>query len=509
MRFTLCGCGQIGVPCSHQFVAKVTSDGKALVYSTFLTGYDEGNVAITVNASGSAYVAGSTSGDPSQSYPVTPGAFATVFPSHVPPATCGVPFLTFTFPKAAYVSKLNADGTGLLFSTYLGGSGQEGVSGVALDRAGNIIVSGTTSSPDFPGIAPTPARCLPQDAVQRSDVLNLGQIYPGQVQEGFAARLNPDGSAVTGAQLFAGGAVGARSLALAGNRAWISADSYVTPFIFSGGLYGQTDTPVERALTLPGVADAPGATFVAAVDLDAPAPAEVLACMQDAADYAFLGPVVPGQLITLFGSGLGPAAGAVAQPAGGTFPNSLAGTTVTFDGRLAPLLYASDGQINLVAPYELAGQAATTMQINVNGAAVAERVMPVGVSAPALFTSPTVQTCPGATGAGALAFVLNEDGTQNSCTNPAPGGSVVSVFVSGLGVTGNQLPDGALNPATPPPLTLPVQVLGSGVTLDSATAAPNQVSGVWQIRLKVNAANPGCVQLTVGGVAVQGQIQIY
>ena len=494
----LCGTYQLSLPCPHQYIAKVAPDGAALVYSTFVTGHGEANGGITVDSSGNVFVTGSTIGG----YPVTPGALQTTFPSRLEPS-----FLFDWYPVGAYASKLNADGTALLFSTYLGGSGQDAARGVGLDAAGDVIVSGTTSSPDFPGIAGTPARCLPQDMpVDYSKSFILP--YPWIAEQGFVAQLKPDGSAVTAAHLFAGGVVSATSLALTGNRAWITGESGTN----SGVIYSPEDspptsTPAGQILALPGTAATPGATFVTAMDLAAPAPAASLACVLDAADYTFLGPVAPGQLITLFGSGLGPAAGVAVQPVGGTLPNSLAGVTVAFDGMPAPLLYASDSQVNVVAPYELAGKTSTTMQISANGVSVAQRVMAVAARVPTALTYAAEPAYGGDTAP--VALVLNADGTQNSSTNPAAVGSDVTVFLNGVGVTGTQLPDGAVNPATPPPLTLRVEFSGSGVTLDSAAGAPNQVSGVWQIRLKVTGAAgvpKGISDLTVGGVQVRNQV---
>jgi uncharacterized protein (TIGR03437 family) len=460
-------------PCPQQYVAKVTSDGAALVYSTFVTGHDSSNAGIAVDSAGNVYVAGTTAG----TYPVTPGALQTTFPSRSSPGE-------IPLPASAYVSKLNAAGTALLVSTYLGGSGYEAVSGVAVDAGGNLIVSGATDSPDFPGIASIPERCLPEN----------GPIYYAQ---GFVARLAPDGSALTAVQLFPGNVI-AHSLALAGSRAWVIDEGV------------GTDGPAQSALALPGVAGTPGGPFVAAVDLAEPTPAASLACVLDAADYSFLGPIAPGELITLFGSGLGPVAGIAAQPSGGAFPDSLAGVAVTFGGVPAPLLYASGGQVNVVAPYELAGSSATTMQIAVGGVTVAERVMTVVESQPHVFASAPI-TCQYYTYA---SLVLNADGTRNSCTNPAAAGSVVSVFLDGLGVTGTQLPNGTLNPPNPPALTVPITLAAwSGATLDSASAAPNQVSGVWQIRLMPESTpDPSglkAVQLTVGGVLVSDQVLIW
>ena len=121
----------------NAFVSKLNADGSALLYSTYLGGsaYDFGS-GIAVDASGNAYVTGYTS---SSHFPTTPGAFQTTF--HGGPSYA---------PFDAFVSKLNAPGSGLVYSTYLGGSDLDEGFGIAVDASGNGYVTGYTQSSDFP-----------------------------------------------------------------------------------------------------------------------------------------------------------------------------------------------------------------------------------------------------------------------------------------------------------------------------------------------------------------------
>ncbi len=114
------------------FVTKLTPDGSSLVYSTYLGGinYDEGR-GIAVDNAGSAYVTGYTS---SNDFPTTTGVFQT----------------SLAGDADAFVAKLTPDGSGLVYSTYLGGSSSDDGRGIALDNAGNAYVTGVTSSNDFP-----------------------------------------------------------------------------------------------------------------------------------------------------------------------------------------------------------------------------------------------------------------------------------------------------------------------------------------------------------------------
>ncbi len=117
------------------FITKLNPTGTALIYSTFLGG-NSGNVAygVAVDDSGNAYVTGSTGMD----FPTTTGAFQT---SHANNAGGG---------DDAFISKLNPTGTALLYSTFLGGTGEDVGQSVAVDGSGNAYVTGYTSSTKFP-----------------------------------------------------------------------------------------------------------------------------------------------------------------------------------------------------------------------------------------------------------------------------------------------------------------------------------------------------------------------
>ena len=127
------------------FVAKLNSAGSALVYSTYLGGSGEENVVglskIAIDPSGNAYVTGDTD---STNFPTTPGAFQTVCGG-----SCG--------GGTAFVSKVNASGSALVYSTYLGGSSSDIGNGIAVDSLGNAYVTGYTSSTDFPTANPLQA----------------------------------------------------------------------------------------------------------------------------------------------------------------------------------------------------------------------------------------------------------------------------------------------------------------------------------------------------------------
>lgn len=116
---------------SDAFVSKLNSTGTALIYSTFLggSGFDFAS-EIAIDSGGNAYVTGQAQAG----FPVTAGAFQT----------------NFNGGSDAFVTKLNATGTALVYSTFLGGSGTDSGNGVAVNAAGNAYVTGASDSSHFP-----------------------------------------------------------------------------------------------------------------------------------------------------------------------------------------------------------------------------------------------------------------------------------------------------------------------------------------------------------------------
>jgi len=123
--------GGVGIG-DDAFVVKLNAAGSALIYATYLGGSsDDASVGIAVDSNGNAYVTGSTQ---SANFPTTAGAYQTILRGM----------------SDAFVVKLNAAGSGLVYATYLGGSSDDGSYGIAVDSSGNAYVTGSTSSTDFP-----------------------------------------------------------------------------------------------------------------------------------------------------------------------------------------------------------------------------------------------------------------------------------------------------------------------------------------------------------------------
>ncbi len=129
-------------PVGHGFVAKISAEG-TMVYATFLGGsLRDGAAAIAVDSTGAAYIAGGTA---SSDFPTTANA-----PQKTNKGRGTIGVLGDLNYGDAFVSKLNAAGSALVYSTYLGGAADETASDIAIDSAGNAYVTGFTLSNDFP-----------------------------------------------------------------------------------------------------------------------------------------------------------------------------------------------------------------------------------------------------------------------------------------------------------------------------------------------------------------------
>ncbi len=146
------------------FVAKLSTDGSSLIYSTFLGGSeDDEALDIAVDDMGNAYITGETA---SPDFPTTLGAFQEIYAGN---------------GDDVFVTKLNSDGSALIYSTFIGGSGDDEANTIAIDKMGNAYVGGETTSRDFP--------------------VTLGAFQVEFLTEtefdedaGFVAKLNADGS---------------------------------------------------------------------------------------------------------------------------------------------------------------------------------------------------------------------------------------------------------------------------------------------------------------------------
>jgi uncharacterized protein (TIGR03437 family) len=210
------------------------------------------------------------------------------------------------------------------------------------------------------------------------------------------------------------------------------------------------------------------------------------------------GPVAPGEIVSLFGSAIGPptpALLALTNPR--LVANSLDGVHVYFDGVPAPLLYASAGQVNAVVPYSVAGQSTTELQLEYLGVLSNPVTLQVVATVPGVFSI-------NGSGQGPGAILNTSDGSVNSAAKPAARGDWVSIFATGAGVTTPASVDGFVASAPLPAPNAQVSVTMGGLPcqLNFEGAAPGLVSGVLQINAQVPAGlSPGPsvpVQVRIG-----------
>ena len=394
-------------PCSatfqgfNQYVTKVDPTGSKLIYSTAVSGKGSTtNAGLAVDATGSVYLTGYAG--PSYPYTVT----APVIPIG--------PVNNIFFFALPFLTKLDPTGATVLFSVPAGGAG------VQVDSHGAVYVSGGAGiglagsfgiANNLPALANVPAMCLPNNAGIRSSA--------------YASQIDASSGDILASQFIGGSTLVTSALALAGSTVWIAGAATLPDFPL---------TP--NSVTLPSFTPSPLAgAYLGAVDFSQPQPpagraSPQVSCIVDAADLEPAGAVARNQLLTIFGSGLGPATGV---GAGDNSTTTLAGVSLSLGSAsgtvAAPLLYVSATQINFAVPLVDFILNFATLQLKFNGDSATPRQLPLTFSNPSLFLDPSQIPI---AGFGSSAIALNADGSVNSSTNPAALASAVSVFVNGL-----------------------------------------------------------------------------
>ena len=244
----------------------------------------------------------------------------------------------------------------------------------------------------------------------------------------------------------------------------------------------------------------------------ATATAPAIKAVVNAASYIG-GAVSPGEIITMFGTGIGPAtgAGATMDPSTGKLATTIGGVQVLFNGIPAPMIYASTTQVSAVVPYEIAPVPNPSVWIQY--ALQTSNVWPLTTAAtvPGLFTQ-------NASGSGAGA-ILNQDNSLNGPGNAAAKDSIVQMFLTGEGQTNPPSVTGAITTAslpapqvTPaPPLAIQVRINGQPALYVYAGEAPGQVAGVMQLNVQIPANAPSgnlSITVSIGGNVSQNGVTV-
>jgi uncharacterized protein (TIGR03437 family) len=454
----------------------------------------------------------------SPAFPTTPNAYL---------EASGIP----NFTGASFLARLSPDGSSLVYSTLTDAQGDLPYF-VAVDSADNAVVALAAGTPAATSVVerfnPQGTAMLFSKAIPASFPLGLAVNAAGDTYFAVNARANfpvlnslaqcdPGGNNALIVLDTSGNILQATHIAGSASEVYpvsqplltlaIGADSTV----YAVGLPSPGYTPTRELTGVSG-----GMLFLTTLSQNPNAPVVQLACVANAASYdgtAMSG----GEIVSLFGQGLGPASGTEPQVNMETgFPKQLAGVQVTFNGTPGPLLYVQNNQINAIAPWALQNQTGQTVNV----------CLIYDGSATNCITRPVVQQHPGVfTVDGVYAAALNQDGSINSASNPAKG--LVSIFATGLGPIRPALPDGAIVG-----LPLPVNVLQDGIywaaifgfagTEVSYTPvtyggpAPYEVAGVSQVNFVLTNTYyqpvPGELQgpapytLQAGGPEVSGPI---
>jgi uncharacterized protein (TIGR03437 family) len=500
---------------SGAFITKLSPNGLQILYSgvivgnmpvceggsrCFLSVRATAGVGISVDSTGSAYIAGNTN---TSDLPITAGAFQAsgygAFAAKVNAAGNGLVYLTYLGPPAgiitnfgpdaainttaitidpsgsaylagytndpdfpatagafqttpggynsgtesysydAFVAKLNSTGTALVWATYLGGPQADQGNSLSIDLSGNVWVVGTTAG-GFPSASPGVT------------------IGPGD----FLTELKSDGSALAYSAIFASGSVGQA----------IAVDS--VGLLHVAGLNGLISTIAPLQPFAPRIFG-----------------------LTNAAAGPFSGRLSLGELISIYGPGIGPSMAASGKPdSNGLYPKSLEGVQVLIDSVAAPLLYVSATQINAQVPFLLTDPDNATISIT-NGS-----------SSIPVFRASVDPAIPGIFNNAGNAAAVNQDGTLNSMANPAKAGSIVSIWATGTGVLfgsiDGQVATSAGNNCAACEISVDGVTSVNGFSLALyAGAAPGIINGVSQINFVVPSLsglymNQAPVTLTVG-----------
>jgi uncharacterized protein (TIGR03437 family) len=321
---------------------------------------------------------------------------------------------------------------------------------LTLDSAGNVWVAGNTKSADFPGLANMPPSGLD-----------------------FALELNASATALQ--QIFA-----------------LIPGTVTQPPVFdSNGNLLLLGSAGSLLRINPSTA------------LSAPAP---FAIINSAVPHMTAG-VAPGELMTIYGTALGPSSAIVGEPdQNGLFPTQLGGVMVVFGSGpglalpsvAAPLLYVGADQINLQVPFDITDPATVTI------------TTPTGTLAP--MQLPVI-------GSIGIFGVVNQDGSVNSASNPAAEGSIVSLYLTGLGVPAVGAPNGAVSQSARSAFQDTIQINWGylyPLPILYAGTAPGLINGLDQLNVQLPSGfqNPALTAQRLGPVngsppATSNSVTVY
>lgn len=335
----------------------------------------------------------------------------------------------------AFVRKYDASGNEL-WTRQFGTAGNDQAFGVAADATGAYIAGMT-------------------------DGALAGQATVGLLDI-FVRKYDTDGNVLWTRTFGTAGGDKATAVALDASDMYVAGDSFGT---FPGE-------------TRPGLSD----TFVAKLTPSAPSgPVVFVGGVVNSASFALHpAPLAPGSIATIFGSNLTDGSSVLSSSFGsnGRLVTTLAGSQVRINGVLAPMFFATPGQLAVQIPMEVAGQTTATVDVTVGGQTSAPVNIFIDTVAPGIFT-----TNQQGTGAGAITHL---NGSQITAANPARPSEIVVLYATGLGVLNPPLVTGAPSAgnATAVPSTVTVDGVAAPILFSGTT--PGLV-GLNQVNLQIPA----------------------
>ncbi len=541
------------------FVAKLNPSGTQFLLVTYLGGsLDDLPACIALDPAGNIVVGGMTI---SNNFPVTANAFQPVYHGE---NTAQNPFFYY---GDGFITKLNPAGTALVYSTYLGGTGDDRVAALTTDSTGAVYATGPTSSPNFP---------ITSNAYQRGNAgPTLTQVAERVVGDAFLVKLDPTGSTLLYGTYFGGrgddagnaialdptGAIYIAGQTTSTDFPAITPDAFQTSMAGAGGetmngdnwgdaflaIFSSDGTKVTYGTYLGGseddsgdaiALDSSGNVYVVGTTLSsdfpvtknalqpqfggfipgrhikgdsflakfsAPIPALTISTLANAAS-GVSGVVSPGMYFSLYGTGLGPITpGYGLLDSSGKLATLNSGTQIMINGVAAPLGYVSSAQVNALVPYEVQGSSTAQVIASYQGQNSAPLTVNVADAAPGLFSANSSGHGQGA--------ILNSDSSYNSASNPAAPGSEIVLFGTGEGQTTPAGLDGLIATGTPPKPALPVSVTigGQNAQIVYKGGIPGVVAGALQLNViipKGLSAGPQAVFVTVGQIPSQVNLTV-
>ncbi len=448
------GTGSSATRCSNGYVAHLSSNLDQLIFGTYVPGAIDATMRL--HSDGSVYFAGINS----PSFQPTPGAYQQ----------------TINGPKDAIVGRLDPTGSRLLFATYLGGPAYDTIRSNAVTPDGSVWV--TVASYD-PCCSNDEYRLIHLDAEGKNKLVDL-PFYIGDIttnQNGDLLAITQDPHTPSANAFMTNGCpyygLGYARISADGSLLFFTYLPQSSQTNFDG--IGPHGLPI---VTLNAVLQGSNRfEIIEGQDMG------ILAgCMVNAASYTVGDRFSHGEIVTIFGSKLGPNNGVAFSLESGHLPTSLGDMQVLVNNQPIPLLYVSSSQINAILPFDLQPLSHPEMVVTTSNGAATSNLLPASYVADASLSLFSLD----GSGQGQAA-AINEDGSVNSPQHRAKPGSRVLLFGTGGGQTNPSSTAGEVTPLEIRWLVNSIALSAGKIPLDVEFegAAPGLVSGVNQINIKL------------------------